>query len=141
MIQLGDGIALSERELKFQFVRATGPGGQNVNKVATAVVLRFDAAHSPSLPAAARTRLVTLAGRRATADGVIAIRAERFRTQGQNREDAVRRLVALIRQALVRPRFRIATRPSRAAGERRLDAKRRRSHAKRARGRIRNGGE
>ena len=100
MIQVTPTIAINENELKEEFIRASGPGGQNVNKVSTAVRLRFDAAHSPSLPEPVRQRLKTLAGGRMTEDGILIIDARRFRTQGANREAAVARLVALIRERL-----------------------------------------
>lgn len=126
-------LAIDERDLVERFVRASGPGGQNVNKVATAVELRFDAANAAALSAPVRARLARIAGRRMTEDGVIVIRADRFRTQEQNRTDARARLVALIREALIAPKPRIATMPSRGAKERRLDAKGRRSAVKRLR--------
>jgi len=135
MIQVTRSIRLSEDELQVSFVRASGPGGQNVNKVATAVQLRFDAAGSPSLSAEVRERLLRLAGRRATEDGVIVIDARRHRTQERNRQDAVDRLVDLIRRAAARPKTRRATKPTRAARERRLDMKRKRADVKRNRAR------
>lgn len=133
MIRVTGNIAIDEAEIELRFVRSAGPGGQNVNKVATAVQLRFDVAHSPSLPAPVRERLARLAGRRMSTEGVLIITAQRFRTQARNREDAIERLVALIRQAAVIPRQRKPTRPSGAERRRRLEDKRRRSEIKRSR--------
>lgn len=133
MLEITDRIAIDERELEERFIRASGPGGQNVNKVSTAVELRFDVRHSASLPLAVRDRLVRLAGRRITDDGVLVIRAERHRTQERNREDARARLVALVREALHVPKKRVATKPSRAAKARRVDAKVRRGGVKKLR--------
>lgn len=124
-----------EDELEFRFFRAGGPGGQNVNKVSTAVHMRFDAAHSPSLDEAVRARLMKLAGSRLTSEGVIVITATRFRTQERNRDDAIQRLNALIEKARTAPIKRIRTRPTRASKERRLQAKAGRSRIKAARGR------
>jgi len=117
-------------------VHASGPGGQNVNKTATAVQLRFNVARSPSLPDDVRTRLAQLAGSRLTSDGVLIIDARQFRTQERNRQDAIARLVDLVRRAAQRPKRRVRTRPSAAARRRRLEAKRRRSATKRLRGRV-----
>ncbi|MGD9319204.1 MAG: alternative ribosome rescue aminoacyl-tRNA hydrolase ArfB [Desulfobacteraceae bacterium] len=133
MIRVTDSISIDERELQEEFVRASGPGGQNVNKVATAVKLRFDAAHSPSLPGDVRDRLIRLAGRRSTEEGLIIIDARRFRSQERNRQDARERLVALIRRAAERPKVRRKTRPTAASKKRRLEDKRRRGHMKRTR--------
>ncbi|KQZ59151.1 MULTISPECIES: alternative ribosome rescue aminoacyl-tRNA hydrolase ArfB [unclassified Lysobacter] len=127
-------ITIPEQELIERFVRSTGPGGQNVNKVATAVELRFDVAQSPSLPEPVRERLLAKRDRRVTGDGVLVISAQRFRTQERNRDDARVRLAAFIESGLHAPKPRIATRPSRASKERRLGAKRERSTVKRGRG-------
>jgi len=133
MIQITPAIEIDEGEIQFEFIRASGPGGQKVNKVATAVQLRFDAANSPSLPDEVRQRLIRLAGKRMTEDGVLMIHARRFRSQDRNRQDAIDRLVALIRKASVQPKSRLKTKPTIASKERRLEAKRRRSKTKRIR--------
>ena len=130
MIPITRDLAIDENEIQEEFIRASGPGGQNVNKVATAAQLRFDARHSPSLPEEVRARLIRLAGRRVNADGVLLIEAKRFRTQEQNRADARARLIVLIRQAAVEPKARRATQPTRAAKQRRLESKQRRSKIK-----------
>ena len=133
MIRITDALALDERDVDERFVRASGPGGQNVNKVATAVELRFDVAAS-SLPEAVKQRLTTLAGNRVSGDGVLLIDSREYRLQSQNREAARARLVALIRQALVKPRVRRATKPKAGARERRLAVKKLRGHIKATRG-------
>jgi ribosome-associated protein len=137
MIPITASIGIEESELKERFIRSPGPGGQNVNKVATAVQLRFDAATSPSLPEAVRRRLIQLAGRRASADGVITIEAHRFRNRERNREDALERLVELIGRAARQPKPRQKTRPTRASRERRLANKRERGSIKRLRSAVR----
>jgi ribosome-associated protein len=133
MIRVTAHISIDEREIDESFVRASGPGGQNVNKLATAVQLRFDVRGSPSLPAEVRERLERLAGARLTRDGVLVIIAQRHRTQGRNRQDALDRLIDLIRRAAIEPRVRRPTKPSRASRERRVDTKKRRAGVKRLR--------
>ena len=133
MIRVTDHISIDEREIEESFVRASGPGGQNVNKLATAVQLRFDVRGSPSLPAEVRARLERLAGTRMTRDGVLVIVAQRHRTQARNREDALERLVDLVRRAAVAPRLRRPTRPTAAARKRRVEAKKHRAGVKRLR--------
>ena len=130
MIRITPSISIGEGELEEPFIRASGPGGQNVNKLASAVQLRFDARRSPSLPDDVRARLERLAGRRLTREGVIVINAQRHRTQERNREDARERLVDLIRRAAVAPVPRRATKPTAGARERRLESKKRRSSIK-----------
>jgi ribosome-associated protein len=126
-------IKIDENELEFNFIRADGPGGQNVNKVATAVQLRFDVLHSPSLPDEVKSRLVKLAGKRMTQDGVLLIEAKRYRTQDRNREDALARFQALVRKAVEKPKKRVKTKPTKAVKEKRLNEKKRRSEIKRYR--------
>jgi ribosome-associated protein len=134
MIQITDAIALDEREIEESFVRASGPGGQNVNKVSSAVRLRFDVRRSPNLPHDVRARLERLAGNRLTSDGVLVINAQRHRTQERNRADALERLVALVREAAVPPVPRRETKVPRAERRRRREHKRRRGALKKLRG-------
>jgi ribosome-associated protein len=136
MIEITDTVSIDEDEIRFEFTRSSGPGGQNVNKVSTAVQLRFDVRGSPSLPEDVRERLTQLAGKRITGDGVLIIDAHRFRTQERNRKDAIERLVHLISQAARRPKRRRKTRPTAESQRRRLDAKRRRGEVKRWRRRV-----
>ena len=133
MLQITNNISIDESELDFEFVRSSGPGGQHVNKVATAVQLRFDVKRSPSLSESVRRRLTRLAGHRITADGILIIHAQSHRSQHRNRQDAIDRLVRLIEQATVKPKYRIGTKPSRAAKKRRMEAKKRRSRLKKQR--------
>jgi ribosome-associated protein len=134
MIRVTARISIGEREIAESFVRSSGPGGQNVNKLATAVQLRFDVRGSSSLPPDVKTRLERLAGSRLTQEGVLVIIAQRHRTQARNRDDARERLIDLIRRAAVRPVMRRATRPTKASRERRIESKKRRGGIKRQRG-------
>jgi ribosome-associated protein len=136
VIPVTESISLDECELEERFILSSGPGGQNVNKVASAVQLRFDVAGSPSLPDEVKQRLLRLAGKRASKDGVLVLTARGKRSQERNREDALARLIALIRSAAEIPKPRRATRPTRASVRRRLEAKSLRSRTKRARGRV-----
>ena len=137
MIHVAPGIDLDENELVFDFVRSSGPGGQNVNKVATAVQLRFDVAHSPALPEDVRARLIKLAGQRVTDEGVLIIEARTTRSQTRNREAAVEQLIELIRKAAIPPKNRRKTRPTAASQQERREHKAKRSNIKRLRGPVR----
>lgn len=135
MIRVTHRISLDPREIETSFIRASGPGGQNVNKVSTAVQLRFDVRHSPSLPDDVRARLEVLAGSRLTNEGVLVLTAQQHRSQERNRQDALDRLVALIQRAAVAPKARRATRPTLGSKKRRLDSKSKRAAVKSGRGR------
>ena len=130
MIRITPRIYVDERELTLSFVRSSGPGGQNVNKVATAVELRFDAANSPSLPPEVRNRLIRIAGRKATNEGVLIIEARRFRTQEKNRRDAVERLTELLKKAAAEPARRRKTKPTAQSKKKRISGKKRRGQVK-----------
>jgi len=130
MIRVTDSISIDESEIEESFVRSSGPGGQNVNKLSTAVQLRFDVRHSPSLPNDVAIRLMALGGRRITKDGVLVLIAQSHRTQERNRADAIERLVALIKEAAVKPIPRRATKPTKASKQRRIEGKKRRSGIK-----------
>lgn len=135
MIEITPRIQLDENELRWEYTRSPGPGGQNVNRLETAVLIRFDAAHSPSLPEAVRARLLAVRDYRVTEAGEILVTSSRFRSQGRNREDALQKLVEMIRKASVPPKKRRPTAPSKGAKERRLEGKKQRSDVKRLRGR------
>ena len=130
MIRITDNISIDESDLHESFVRSSGPGGQNVNKLSTAVQLRFDVRHSPSLPNDVAVRLMRLAGKRMTKDGVLVLIAQNHRTQERNRAEAQQRLIDLIRQAAVRPVPRRATKPTKASKQRRIESKKRRANVK-----------
>ena len=133
MIQIIPSIQIDERELQLEYVRASGPGGQNVNKVATAVQLRFDITNSSSLASGIKGRLIQLAGNRVNADGILMIEAKRFRTQEANREDAIQRFVELVRRSIVPPKPRRKTKPTSASKEKRLKEKKQRGEIKKER--------
>jgi len=137
VLHITPDIVIDEREIHEEFVRSSGPGGQNVNKVATAVKLRFDAAKSPSIPEDVRKRLKRLAGKRLTREGVLVIDARRFRTQEQNRRDAMERLTELLRRAATKPKRRIRTKPTAASRKRRIEEKVQRGETKKARRPVR----
>jgi ribosome-associated protein len=136
MITITPSITIDDKEIEETFIRAGGPGGQNVNKVSSAVQLRYDARQSPALLNAVFLRLKTLAGRRMTKDGIIVITANQFRTQEQNRKDAQERLAALIRESAEPPKYRHPTKPSKAAKAKRVDSKTKRGDIKKGRGRV-----
>ena len=133
MIQITPALSIDEAEINFNFIRSSGPGGQNVNKVATAVQLRFDIHNSPSLASDIKGRLIRLAGNRVNADGILLIEAKRFRTQEANREDAILRFIELVRKASVKPKKRVKTKPTRSSQEKRLMEKKRRGETKKTR--------
>jgi len=138
MIKITTDISIDEKEIKMDFIRASGPGGQNVNKVASAVQLRFDVYGSPSLPDDVRKRLILVAGNRINEDGILIIKAGRFRTQNHNRQDAIGRLIDLICKSTIKPKKRLKTKSSIASKRRMMEDKRRRSKRKRMRGPVRN---
>jgi len=136
MLEITPEIHIEDNEIQLSFIRSAGPGGQNVNKVATAVQLRFDAKVSPGIDEKMFARLKTIAGKKLTRDGVLVITANRFRTQGENRRDALERLTELLKKAAIKPVFRVKTLPSRSAKEKRLTTKKIQSDRKKTRGRV-----
>ena len=136
MIQITPEITIEEKEIKMDFIRSSGPGGQNVNKVASAVQLRFDVYASPSLPHDVRERLKTIAGKRINEKGILTIDARRFRSQYLNRQDALERLINLIQSSAVKPKFRVKTTPTSGSKRRRLESKKRKSNLKRMRDNV-----
>ena len=139
MIKISDNIEIDEKEISFDFVRSSGPGGQNVNKVATAVQLRFDVNGSTGIPIDVKLRLKQLAGKRLTEEGILIIQASRFRRQEQNRQDAIERLIRLVQAALLKPKPRVRTRPTKASRERMLSSKKQRGRLKKLRRKNING--
>lgn len=133
MIRISYNVELDENDISFDFVKSSGPGGQNVNKVATAVQLRFDVHGAARMPHDVKIRLKTLAGKRMTDDGILIIQASRFRKQEQNRQDALERLIQLVRTAAIKPKSRVRTRPTKASKERTLSSKKRRGRLKKLR--------
>ena len=139
MIEITPSFHIDEREPQFDFIRSAGPGGQNVNKVATAVQLRFDIFNSPSLASDIKGRLIQLAGKRVNSDGILILQAKRFRTQEQNREDAIAKFYELIKKASQKPKVRHKTKPTKASKEKRLQGKKKRGEVKKMRGRVKLG--
>lgn len=137
MIEITDDISIDEQELQWEFIRSSGPGGQNVNKVSTAVQLRFDVKHSPAVPDDVKKRLIRLAGRRMTREGELIIEARQYRYQERNRQDALKRLIELIWKAAQKPKIRLKTKPTLSSRVKRLEAKRSRGEKKRLRQRVR----
>ena len=133
MLEITANLSIDERELQFEYIRASGPGGQNVNKVATAVQLRFDIPNSPSLASDLKGRLIQLAGKRVNTDGVLIIEARSFRTQEQNREDAIHRFIELVKRSIIKPKSRVKTKPTKTSKEKRLKEKRQRGEVKKNR--------
>ena len=139
MMKISPDIAIDEKDIIFEFVRSSGPGGQNVNKVSTTVQLRFDLNGASGIPADVKNRLAKVAGRKLTGDGVLIIQASRFRKREQNRQDAVERLVELLRAAAVKPKKRVKTKPTKASRERKLASKKRRGRLKQMRKKVADG--